>query len=181
MYLKESPFLEEDKVSVRAYVKELKKSPSEKNREAVARYRAKMTPEERKVYDRARYQRNKEKHKERSKQWSKDNPIHMQAAGIQHRARTKYPAKYKAGDIKDRDMLVSWILERKGLPCVYCKTNPADHVDHIVPISDVGTHTWDNICMACGVCNKMKSNTYLADWLDHMRVILKNYPNDDTP
>lgn len=181
MHIENSPFLREDKASMRLYAKEVEKTYTEKNREAAARYRAKMKKEERQAYDRAKYLRKKEQHREQSKQWTRDNPIQMQAAGIQHRVKRKYPEKYKAGDIKDREELVAWIQERKGLPCVYCKTNLADSVDHIVPISNVGTHTWDNLCMACSVCNKMKLDHYLADWLDHMRAILKNYPNELSP
>lgn len=175
------PYTTDDKESLRAYRTELDKSYSEKQREAARRWRNKKSIEERQAYDRAKYLRKKELYNERSRQWAKDNPFYMQAASIQSRIKNKYLTKYTEGDIKDTIELAQWIRERKGQLCVYCKVNESDSVDHIVPISTVGTHTWDNICMACSICNKMKLDHYLADWLDHMRAILKNYSNELSP
>jgi 5-methylcytosine-specific restriction endonuclease McrA len=33
----------------------------------------------------------------------------------------------------------------------------APTVDHIIPVSRAGTHTWDNVQLAHALCNSMKS------------------------
>lgn len=62
------------------------------------------------------------------------------------------------------------ILERNGFTCQQCGSaagdpdlyNPARtvrlHVDHIVPISQGGTNTRDNLRALCSTCNQGKSN-----------------------
>jgi 5-methylcytosine-specific restriction endonuclease McrA len=36
-------------------------------------------------------------------------------------------------------------------------------IDHIAPISKGGTHTWDNVGLACKRCNSLKSNNTVFD------------------
>jgi 5-methylcytosine-specific restriction endonuclease McrA len=36
-------------------------------------------------------------------------------------------------------------------------------IDHITPISKGGTHTWDNVGLACKRCNTLKSNNAVFD------------------
>ena len=37
-------------------------------------------------------------------------------------------------------------------------------VDHIVPRSRGGEHTWDNVQLLCGPCNRSKGNKTMAQW-----------------
>lgn len=37
-------------------------------------------------------------------------------------------------------------------------------IEHVVPISAGGTHTWDNVVLACWGCNRSKRNTPLEEW-----------------
>lgn len=46
--------------------------------------------------------------------------------------------------------------------CVYCG-HPATSIDHVVPRSRGGTHTWDNVVAACRLCNHRKADRSLAD------------------
>lgn len=41
-----------------------------------------------------------------------------------------------------------------------CDSNSNDYpsIDHIIPIAKGGTHTWDNVQLACRYCNTLKSD-----------------------
>lgn len=54
------------------------------------------------------------------------------------------------------------VFVRDEFQCQYCG-RPADNVDHIVPKSRGGAHTWDNVVAACRPCNSRKENRSPAD------------------
>jgi 5-methylcytosine-specific restriction endonuclease McrA len=49
------------------------------------------------------------------------------------------------------------VFARDGWVCQYCGS-PAENVDHVIPRSRGGTHTWDNVVAACRRCNSRKEN-----------------------
>ena len=49
------------------------------------------------------------------------------------------------------------VFTRDGQTCVYCGGS-ATSIDHVVPRSRGGTHTWDNVVAACRSCNARKEN-----------------------
>jgi len=49
------------------------------------------------------------------------------------------------------------VFARDGHVCQYCGL-PAENVDHVVPKSKGGQHTWDNVVAACRRCNSKKEN-----------------------
>jgi 5-methylcytosine-specific restriction endonuclease McrA len=49
------------------------------------------------------------------------------------------------------------VFLRDGHVCQYCG-GPAENVDHVVPRSRGGAHTWDNVVAACRRCNTRKEN-----------------------
>ena len=49
------------------------------------------------------------------------------------------------------------VLVRDNFECQYCG-RPAENVDHVVPRSRGGGHTWDNVVAACRPCNSRKEN-----------------------
>lgn len=49
------------------------------------------------------------------------------------------------------------VLIRDNFECQYCG-RPAENVDHIVPKSRGGRHTWDNVVASCRPCNSRKEN-----------------------
>ncbi len=54
------------------------------------------------------------------------------------------------------------VLKRDGRRCAYCQSR-ADTVDHVVPRSRGGGHTWEN-CVACCVrCNVRKADRLLEE------------------
>ena len=54
------------------------------------------------------------------------------------------------------------VLRRDGRRCQYCGKR-ADTIDHVVPRSRGGTHTWENCVAACRACNSMKADRMLAE------------------
>lgn len=54
------------------------------------------------------------------------------------------------------------VFVRDNYECQYCG-RPAENVDHIVPKSRGGLHTWDNVVAACRPCNARKDNRSPAD------------------
>jgi 5-methylcytosine-specific restriction endonuclease McrA len=49
------------------------------------------------------------------------------------------------------------VFARDNWSCQYCGA-PAENLDHVVPKSRGGTHTWDNVVSACRRCNSKKEN-----------------------
>ena len=54
------------------------------------------------------------------------------------------------------------VFTRDGSTCVYCGGS-ATSIDHVVPRSRGGTHTWDNVVAACRRCNHVKADRSLAE------------------
>jgi 5-methylcytosine-specific restriction endonuclease McrA len=54
------------------------------------------------------------------------------------------------------------VLARDGHRCAYCGA-PATSLDHVIPRSRGGTHSWDNVVAACGRCNHTKADRSVAD------------------
>jgi 5-methylcytosine-specific restriction endonuclease McrA len=49
------------------------------------------------------------------------------------------------------------VFARDGWTCQYCGA-PAENVDHVIPKSRGGRHSWDNVVAACRRCNSKKEN-----------------------
>lgn len=54
------------------------------------------------------------------------------------------------------------VFLRDDHACQYCG-RPAENVDHVVPRSRGGAHTWDNVVAACRKCNARKENRTPAE------------------
>ena len=50
------------------------------------------------------------------------------------------------------------ILRRDQHQCQYCGTTKNLTIDHVLPRSRGGRHTWDNVVAACGRCNTFKGS-----------------------
>ncbi len=49
------------------------------------------------------------------------------------------------------------VFARDGWVCQYCGA-PAENLDHVVPRSKGGEHSWENVVAACRRCNARKEN-----------------------
>ena len=54
------------------------------------------------------------------------------------------------------------VFARDGHRCQYCGS-PAENLDHIVPRSKGGSHTWENVVAACRPCNTRKEDRFLHE------------------
>jgi len=54
------------------------------------------------------------------------------------------------------------VFARDGWICQYCGA-PAENLDHVVPRSRGGAHSWDNVVAACRRCNSRKENRLIED------------------
>lgn len=131
----------------------------EQNREAVAAWRARMSTDERREYDRARYHKHKdrrrEQHNEQNRRWMKAHPEVGQAAGVQSRLKSKYPEAWAASSITNKELAEYIKNHRAEHVCKYCG-DPCEQIDHVVPLSQGGQHSWDNIQCICARCNMTK-------------------------
>jgi 5-methylcytosine-specific restriction endonuclease McrA len=50
------------------------------------------------------------------------------------------------------------VLRRDHHTCQYCGSTHNLTLDHVVPLSRAGSHTWDNVVTACERCNQRKGN-----------------------
>jgi 5-methylcytosine-specific restriction endonuclease McrA len=65
------------------------------------------------------------------------------------------------------------LFARDGWRCVYCGTHGGRlTLDHVVPRSRGGQHTWENLVSACRSCNHRKGGKTLSD----SRMRLRNEP-----
>lgn len=72
----------------------------------------------------------------------------------------------------DRSITLNKLIKRDGMTCYICgKTCTKDDkrwgtfgpdyptIDHVIPLCKGGTHTWDNVRIACGECNDDKGGS----------------------
>ncbi|MEN3041095.1 MAG: HNH endonuclease [Bacteroidia bacterium] len=50
------------------------------------------------------------------------------------------------------------IFRRDGYRCAYCGTSHHLTIDHVIPRSQGGESTWENLVTACEPCNRRKGN-----------------------
>ncbi|MFE4367965.1 MULTISPECIES: HNH endonuclease [unclassified Streptomyces] len=67
-------------------------------------------------------------------------------------------ARQPRASVRRNDLFSRW-----SAGCCYCD-EPAEHVDHVTPISSGGTDTPDNVVPACASCNYDKGARSLAEW-----------------
>lgn len=54
------------------------------------------------------------------------------------------------------------VFVRDGHRCQYCNA-PAENIDHVIPRSKGGPHTWENVVAACRPCNARKMDHFLQE------------------
>lgn len=54
------------------------------------------------------------------------------------------------------------VFVRDGHACQYCG-KPAENIDHVLPRSRGGRHTWENVVASCRPCNSKKENRTPAE------------------
>lgn len=104
-------------------------------------------------------------------QWRRENSDSAYEPSRRRRANVR-------GQSVDRGISRASLRIRRGDSCHYCgvqlefrnlgrKSQPSNYatVDHVVPISRGGTHSWENVVLACQHCNCSKRNSiYPTEW-----------------
>lgn len=132
------------------------------------------TREEHRVRNQARYLANRESHMAQSREWSLAHPELRRQYARDWYYRNKDQAF--ATGARRRARVLDAICEHgngcvtapflkaiKTQACVYCGA-PAEHADHVVPITRGGLHCQENIVPACRFCNQSKNNRLLDEW-----------------
>jgi 5-methylcytosine-specific restriction endonuclease McrA len=88
-------------------------------------------------------------------EWRKKNPDKVAANGSRRRARN--------ANAECEPYSRSEIFARYGGACAYCDA-PAQHLDHVHPISKGGADAPHNLVPACAPCNLSKGAKTLAEW-----------------
>jgi 5-methylcytosine-specific restriction endonuclease McrA len=65
------------------------------------------------------------------------------------------------------------VLRRDHNSCQYCGSNKHLTLDHVIPRSQGGQHTWDNVVIACERCNSRKGDKSLVEVGMQLRKIPK--------
>jgi 5-methylcytosine-specific restriction endonuclease McrA len=81
------------------------------------------------------------------------------------------------------------IIERDGLRCVYCDEDLTDceiHMDHVIPESQGGATTYNNLQVTCRKCNLAKGVLSEAKFSEQLRtramnILLRLGPTTDLP
>lgn len=98
---------------------------------------------------------NAERESARKAQWRRDNPDKVAAGNARRRAmkNNAHHVPYSRTEI----------FERWGNLCCYCPA-PAEHLDHVQPLSRGGADADWNLVPACAPCNLSKHAKTLAEW-----------------
>lgn len=81
------------------------------------------------------------------------------------RRRRRYERECAAAGLTERqrkELRERW--RRQGRACAYCRVNPCETLDHVVPLDRGGTNYEGNLAPACRSCNASKRNLLLVEW-----------------
>ena len=81
------------------------------------------------------------------------------------------------------------IIDRDGVYCVYCDEDLTDaeiHMDHVIPESQGGATTYDNLQVTCRKCNLAKGVLSETEFTNQLRtramnILYKLGPTTDLP
>lgn len=147
------------KVCYAAKVRAKRAEDPEKHREESRRWRA-DNPEKATQVSREYMRRwrdaNREESRRRNRAWKTANP-HKQAEYNNKRRARKLGGEHAPYDRVE-------IFERWGWMCGYGCGQPAEHLDHITPLSRGGADATWNLIPSCAEENLSKNDRTLAEW-----------------
>lgn len=149
----------------RAKDRRLYRMDPEKHRAKTALWREEHPEKVREQWIR-RYRENREAELARNRRWWKQHP-EAQSRKLQKRAEQ---IKDAPGSTYTTDAHVSGRRALYGDLCYLCG-EPADSIDHVIPLSKGGTHWPANLRPVCRRCNSIKGSTWPYDFDTHKRRI----------
>lgn len=109
------------------------------------------------------YLENREHVQKKHREWMLQHP------GIQRVYAQKRRALEKSAVVNLRQ-IKEWMLSIKAKPfasCYYCAATVSTkriHFEHIVPLSRGGSHSIENLCVSCKLCNLHKGTRHISEW-----------------
>jgi 5-methylcytosine-specific restriction endonuclease McrA len=158
-----------NKERVKAYRAENADRISEYQREYAKGYRE-ANADRLKEAKREQYQANAEHVKARVRAYQAANPERIRETkrayyqanpDMHHAARARRRTRIRG--VRRESYSRTEIFAAYGGTCAYCG-DPAQHLDHVVPISRGGADAAHNLLPACAPCNLSKSAKSLAEW-----------------
>lgn len=127
-----------------------------------------------KMYSQRWREENPDRAKDTLRKWREANPDRVAAHSREYRVR-------KQSAIVDTDISVEGLRNLHGDDCAYCGGTLVFHksetynpltvtIDHVIPISRGGQHSWENTVLACWSCNSSKRDRLLSEWRPHVLV-----------
>lgn len=108
---------------------------------------------------------NPEKYRLRDRKWRENNP---QRAKLNDKAKRACYRRYGKADIKVIQLVYEDNIKRFGtLTCYLCLESTVfgqDSLEHKIPLSQGGTHEYNNLAVACRKCNSSKGNKTKEEW-----------------
>jgi hypothetical protein len=126
----------------------------ERTRAYVSEWRVR-NPEYCRSRDHARYWADPERARKRNADWKRANPGKCRLNESRRRARK--------ASVSHEPYSRAEIFSRWSGRCCYCDA-PAEHLDHVTPISRQGADAEWNLVPACATCNCSKGAKTLAEW-----------------
>ena len=124
---------------------------------SAARYREKRA--ELIAYQREHRLRSREMRRATMSRWFAANPHARRVYSVRRRARIRAVSVF---ELSQADAVR--ILSANGGTCFYCSDRASEHLDHVVPISRGGSHSYGNLVGACAPCNLSKHNKFVIEW-----------------
>jgi len=110
--------------------------------------------------DKAKHDRWRKANPERARavnvRWQHRNPQRNKIGNAVRRARL---AKARVGDVKELQEFYASVQSAPVIPCYLCGENTTPdnrHVDHVIPLCKNGSHSVENLAVACATCNLKK-------------------------
>ena len=105
------------------------------------------------------------KQKRKGRQQRKSNPNYTRTKNHKQRAK-HYGVKYERVNIELIFVRDEYKCKGCGTNVVRCKKYKPNQatIDHMIPLSRGGTHTWDNLITLCHQCNSSKNNKTWNEW-----------------
>lgn len=165
----------------KADAKRWREENPERAKENSARW-GQRNPELKKQKTREWYENNKERSNENSRLWNEANPdatrrIKREAARRRRaRKRGNGVEPYSELDIFERDGWICYLCDEPVDPCAPRRSDAGATIDHIIPISQGGPDSPDNVATAHWLCNRLKKTMSV----DKAREMLCGIWNEDT-
>ena len=126
-------------------------------------------------YDRLYREKNAKKLEETKAAWRLENKDLIKAIKSSYKARRR--TTEKNGD--SSRSIQNWLSQQNRI-CRWCfeDCSAKFHIDHVRPLSKGGTHTIDNLCIACPTCNLRKNARDPVEFENWMRSRRQSKPGE---